>query len=81
VVDEEHYQATIGTGTSPQGGIVLVRFDQERIPHGPSVAPLAVAALGFARDEWKLPIPPVQAAPDLFVERPTGSVISRDKLT
>lgn len=66
VADEKHRQATIGTGTSPQGGIVLVRFDQERIPHGPSVAPLAVAALGFARDKWDLPIPPVEAAPDLF---------------
>ncbi|MEX0666900.1 MAG: hypothetical protein WD313_01060, partial [Acidimicrobiia bacterium] len=66
VVDAEHRHATIGTGTSPQGGIVLVRFVQERTPHGPSVAPLAVAALDFARLQWDLPIPPMEPAPDLF---------------
>jgi D-alanine-D-alanine ligase-like ATP-grasp enzyme len=66
VVDEEHSHANMGTGTSPQGGIVLVGFHREGTPHGPSVAPLAVAALDLARKLWDLPIPPLEPSPDLF---------------
>ena len=66
VVEEEHRHARMGTGTSPQGGIVLVGFHQERTRHGPSVAPLAVASLDLARTLWDLPIPPMEPAPDLF---------------
>ena len=66
VADEEHRHGSMGTGTSPQGGIVLVGFDPKVTRRGPSVAPLAVGALDLARRLWDLPIPPLEPAPDLF---------------
>ncbi len=64
--DEATKEATLETGLAPGGGAVFVRFEPERTPKGPSVAPRALAGLVYARTEWNLAIPPMEPAPDLF---------------
>lgn len=76
VVDEvEHgeHQAIVQTGTSPHGGVLIADLDAERVPTGPSVAPMAKAILDFAREAWALDIPPVAFAVDRFREARAGS--------
>ena len=65
VAEEENREAVLATARSPQGGIVLVNFVADRMPRGRSVAPLAVAALSHARAAWSIPIPPLEAAPEV----------------
>lgn len=62
--------AELSLGPGPQGAFLMMRLDPERVQAGPSAAPLAVAAIDFARREWGVDLPAVAAAPDL---RPTGA--------
>jgi hypothetical protein len=52
-------------GPSVGGGLIMMRFDPERTPIGPSVAPLAVSVARLANDLWDVGLPPLEPAPDL----------------
>jgi hypothetical protein len=62
---EDEAQAELALGPGPQGSFLMLRLDPEQVPAGPSAAPLAVAAIDFARREWGVALPQVSAAPDL----------------
>jgi hypothetical protein len=59
-------------GPAAHGGLVFVRIDPEHTPSGVQAAPIVAAALRLAARRWGLPIPELQAAPDVR-RRPTGS--------
>lgn len=61
----EQPDATLRVGPIQLGVLVIVELDADRIPAGPSVAPLVAACLGFARERWGLPVPDLSPAPDL----------------
>ena len=61
----ENADASISGGNSASGVHVRMVLDPHRIPVGPSVAPLAVAAARFVEQEWGVPVGEVEAAPDL----------------
>ncbi|NOY54989.1 MAG: hypothetical protein GXP34_03290 [Actinobacteria bacterium] len=52
----EEADATLQFGPGGLGGLVFFRPDPERTPVGPSLAPLAAAALGLADEMWNLGI-------------------------
>jgi hypothetical protein len=57
--------AKMEIGSASMGSIVILQFDPERTPIGPSVAPKAVMAIDLARELWGVEMPPLKAAPDL----------------
>jgi hypothetical protein len=61
----EDADATMSTGPGPAGGFVRFEPVPERTPAGPSLAPRAVAALGFADDELGAGIGPLGPAPNV----------------
>ncbi|MGI9584235.1 MAG: hypothetical protein ACR2N7_01435 [Acidimicrobiia bacterium] len=56
---------TMHLGPSAFGSIVLIRFDPDSTPIGPSIAPHVLRAFSFAREYWDLDFPNLEAAPDL----------------
>ena len=70
-VDEAPPEARSGSlvfGPAGHGGIVLVRIDPEHTPSGVQAAPFVASGLRLAARRWGLPIPDLEAAPD--VRRP-----------
>lgn len=65
VGSSDEADATIRVGPSAFGSILVIRFDPERTPVGPSTAPRARAAIDLARGLWGLPVPPITSAPDV----------------
>jgi hypothetical protein len=67
VVDEADADTTVewGFGTGAGGGGLGVRFDADRTPHGPSVAPRVAAAVASAAAHFGLEVPVFEAAADL----------------
>ena len=63
--EESEANGSIVGGNNPAGAYVRLNPDPERIDHGPSLGPMAVALMEFADAEWDLGIGPVEAAPDL----------------
>jgi hypothetical protein len=61
--------ATMELGPAPAGSIVIMRFDPQRNPIGPSAAPRALRALRLAAGLWDVDVPPMVPAPDPFSER------------
>ena len=62
---EEHATidgAEIAYGPGPSGGFVRITFDNATTPAGPSIAPRAATALGWADDRWELGLGPLTAA-------------------
>ena len=57
--------AKMEIGSASMGSIVILQFDPERTPIGPSVAPKAVMAIDLARELWGVEMPPLKVAPDL----------------
>jgi hypothetical protein len=60
--------ATMRIGPALMGSIVIVTYEPDRTPVGPSVGPRSVAAIDLAREMWDLDIPAVTPAPDLRPE-------------
>jgi hypothetical protein len=56
---------TMRLGPSAFGSIVLIRFDPDRTPVGPSLAPRTIATFEFAAELWGLEIPALEPAPNL----------------
>ncbi len=57
--------AVMEIGPAAMGSIIVVRFDPDRTPIGPSVAVRVVATLELARELWELDMPRLVPAPDL----------------
>ncbi len=57
--------ATMEIGPAAMGSIIIMRYDPDRTPIGPSIALRAVATIDLARELWDLDIPPLVAAPNL----------------
>lgn len=55
------------TGPAAFGSILIIRFDPERTPVGPSLAQRALIALNLARDLWDVQVPDLEPAPELCV--------------
>ncbi len=73
--DEPAVDATMRIGPSAFGSVLMVRFDPDRTPVGPSTAPRALAAIDLARELWNVDIPPVAASPDVLARNdPSGQV-------
>lgn len=53
-------------GPGPTGGFLNFRFDGEKLPVGPSIAPVAAAFVAWADAELGAGLGPVEAAPDPF---------------
>jgi len=56
--------ATMEIGPAVMGSIIIMQFEPERTPIGPTIAPRSVAAIDLAREIWDLDIPAVVPAPD-----------------
>jgi hypothetical protein len=69
---DDDADAVMDLGRSVHGGLIIMRFDPEGTPIGPSVAPLAVRAARLANDLWGVGLPAVEAAPDLCREGSSG---------
>ncbi len=65
-VDPDAAEGIIEVGSSPMGTYIRMRLDPDRIPPGPSVAPLAAAAARFANERWDAGLPELEPAPDPF---------------
>ena len=63
---EEPSDATMEIGPAMFGTIVIVRFDSDRTPIGPSMAPRALQTLDLARELWNVDVPDLEPAPDLY---------------
>ncbi len=73
--DEPEVDATMRIGPSAFGSVLMVHFDPERTPVGPSAAPRALAAVELAEELWRIDVPPLAAAPDLTARNvPSGQV-------
>jgi len=59
---------TMEIGSASIGSIIIMKFDPDRTPTGPSVAPRAIQAIDLAREIWGIEVPPLVAAPDLCRE-------------
>ena len=70
--DDDDADAVMDLGRSVHGGLIIMRFDPDRTPIGPSVAPLAVRVARLANDLWDVGLPAVEAAPDLCREGISG---------
>jgi hypothetical protein len=70
--DDDDADAVMDLGRSVHGGLIIMRFDPERTPIGPSVAPLAVRVARLANDLWDVGLPAVEAAPDHCREGRSG---------
>lgn len=57
--------AVMEVGSGPGGTVIRLALEPDRIPVGPSVAPLAVQAARLAAELWGVDLPPVEPAPDL----------------
>ena len=57
--------ATMEIGPAVMGSIIIMQFEPDRTPIGPTIAPRSIAAIDLAREIWDLDIPDVVAAPDL----------------
>lgn len=64
-VPDEDADAELTLGPGATGGYLMMRVHPQRVSVGASAAPLAVAAIDFARRAWDLAIPAVEPAPDL----------------
>ncbi len=62
--------ATMEIGPAVMGSIIIMQFEPERTPIGPTIAPRSVAAIDLAREIWDLDIPEVVPAPDKCGQRP-----------
>jgi hypothetical protein len=62
---DEPNDGTMRLGPSAFGSIVLIRFDPDRTPIGPSIAPHVLRAFAFAGELWGLDVPDLEAAPNL----------------
>jgi hypothetical protein len=60
--DERPPDGTLTFGPSGVGGFVRLRLDPERVPAGPPVAPLAVAAFALADERFGTGIGPLEPA-------------------
>lgn len=58
--------AELELGPSPAGSFMFWKVDASRIRPGPPFGPHAAAAVGIAAAEWDLPLPAVEAAPDVL---------------
>jgi len=56
--------ATMEIGPAVMGSIIIMRFEPDRTPIGPPIAPRTVAAIDLARELWDLDFPEVMPAPD-----------------
>jgi hypothetical protein len=61
--------ATMEIGPAVMGSIIIMRFEPDRTPIGPPLAPRSVAAIDLAREIWDLDIPEVTPAPDRCGQR------------
>jgi hypothetical protein len=52
-------------GPAGFGSVVIARFDPDRTPIGPSLAPRAPLLMALARDLWGVDLPDTEAAPDV----------------
>jgi len=57
--------ARMQIGPALTGSIIIVTYEPDRTPIGPSVGPRSVAAIDLAREIWDLDIPHVTPAPDV----------------
>jgi hypothetical protein len=55
----------MATGPAAFGSMLMIRFDPERTPVGPSLAPRALIALDLARELWDVQVPDLEPAPEL----------------
>jgi len=62
----EPNDAVMEIGPGAYRSIVILRFDPERNPIGPIMAPKVLRAIDLARDLWGITVPPLVAAPDPF---------------
>jgi hypothetical protein len=62
VEDGEPADAVIAIGPTATGLYIRMRADSERVPHGPSLAPMAVAAAAFVEQRLGIEIGPLLAA-------------------
>lgn len=62
---EDANDATMEIGPATFGTIVMVRFDSDRTPIGPSMANRALQTLDLARELWNVEVPDLEPAPDL----------------
>lgn len=65
---DEPSDATIEIGPGPYQSILMMRFDPERNPIGPSIAPRALQAVDLARAALGVDLPPMIVASDPFSE-------------
>lgn len=65
VHEDEPNDGTMQTGPAAFGGLLMLQFDSDRTPVGPSLAPRALAILDLARDLWDVQVPDLELAPDL----------------
>jgi predicted ATP-grasp superfamily ATP-dependent carboligase len=62
---DEPNDGTMRLGPSAFGSIVLIRFDPERTPVGPSLAPRTIATFQFAAELWGVDVPELEPAPNV----------------
>ncbi len=62
---DEPNGGTTRIGPSAFGSVILVRFDPDRTPVGPSQAPRVITALQLAVELWGAEIPDLEPAPDI----------------
>jgi hypothetical protein len=53
------------TGPAAFGSMLMIRFEPERTPVGPSLARRALTVLDLARDLWDVQVPDLEPAPEL----------------
>jgi hypothetical protein len=73
VNDDDPNDGTMLTGPAAFRSLLIIQFDSDRTPVGPSLAPRALAVLDLARDLWNVSVPDLQPAPDLHKHRTQGS--------
>lgn len=62
---EDPNDATMEIGPATFGTIIMVRFESDRTPIGPSLAPRVLQTLDLARKLWNVTVPDLESAPDL----------------
>jgi hypothetical protein len=62
---DEPSDGVMTTGPAAFGSMLILRFDPERTPVGPPLAPRALIALDLARELWNVQVPDLDSAPEL----------------